>query len=149
MTTEVGDDLVAAADEARARLLDTVVRIDQRRRRAFEVPKQVAGFLRQFGLVVAAVAAAGVTALVVHGNSVREGHRRRDRWRLAQNVWRHPDRELRAERRPFAAEVMRSLLFTLVTSVLAIPVRRAVRAMSTGSSGEMRHPSEEGRERPS
>lgn len=41
---------------------------------------------------------------------------------------RHPDRELRAERRPFAVEILRSLFFTLVTAALALPLRRALRS---------------------
>ena len=127
MTAETGDDLEQAADQARARLLDTVVRLEKRGRGALDVPKQVARSAERFSLPVAALAAVGIAALVVHGIASRKTQRAGDRWQLIKTFWRHPDRELRAERRPFAVEVLRSLLLTLATSALAMPLKHAVR----------------------
>lgn len=129
MTAETGDELERAADQARARLLDTVVRLEQRGRGALEVPKEMARATARFSLPVAGLTAVGILALVMHGIIAPKRPRARDRWRLIKTFWRHPDRELRAERRPFAVEVLRSLLLTLATSALASPLRHAVRAL--------------------
>jgi hypothetical protein len=133
MTADTGDDtgekLQEAADQARARLLDTVVRLEQRERKAVEVTRQLAHTARRFSLPVVGLVAIGITALVVHGFAFRKRQRTRDRWRLLETFWRHPDRELRAERGSFGLEVLRSSLLTLATSALAMPLRRVVRAL--------------------
>jgi hypothetical protein len=129
MTDDTGEELHEAADQARARLLDTVVRLEQRERKVVDVTKQVAHSARRFSLPVVGLVAVGITALVVHGLAFRKRPRARDRWRLLETFWRHPDRELRAERRSFGVEVLRSSLLTLATSALAIPLRHAVRTL--------------------
>lgn len=132
---ESRDDLLRQADEARTRLLRTVVVLDQRRHHALDLPKQMGRSLGRVATIGAllAVGSAMVTALAVHRVMTRRhrpGQRGRARWRLAWSAFRHPEREVRAERterRPFAVEVLRSLLLTFVTSTLAVPVRRAIR----------------------
>jgi hypothetical protein len=129
------DDLLRDADEARTRLMRTVVVLEQRRHKALDLPRQMGRALRRFATVGALVAmgSVAITALAVHRVMTRRHRRRqrdRARWRLAWSVFRHPEREVRVERperRPFAVEVLRSLLLTLVTSALAVPVRRAIR----------------------
>jgi hypothetical protein len=127
--TEAHEALLREAEEARTKLLGTIVRLDGRRHEATNLSKQIGPYLRHLRVagVAVAIAATGLAALAVHGVVDRARRRRGDRWRLAKNFWHHPDRELRAERRPFAVEVVRSLLFTLVTTALALPLRRAVR----------------------
>jgi Tfp pilus assembly protein PilN len=144
MSGQTGEELEQAADEARARLLDTVVRIEQRGRSALDVSKQVASSARRFSLPVAGLVGVGIAALVVHGITFRKSHRARDRWQLLRTFWRHPDRELRAERRPFVVEVLRSLLLTLATSALAIPLRHAVRAIGDRTGHALAPKSEDG-----
>jgi hypothetical protein len=131
MTAQDADELAVAADTARARLLDTVVRLDERRKGLLEVPKKVGRSMWRSALAAATVAMVAMAALAMHGVATHKTRHRRDRWRLLKTAWSHPDRELRAERRPFATEAMRSLLLTAVTSLLAIPLRRAMHAVET------------------
>jgi hypothetical protein len=131
MTAQNGDELERAADTARARLLNTVARLDERRKGLLEVPKKVGRGMARFGIAAATVALVAVAAIAAHSAATQGTRRRRDRWRLLKSAWSHPDRELRAERRPFAIEAMRSLLLTAVTSLLAIPLRRAMHEVET------------------
>ena len=132
---ESRDDLLRQADDARTRLLRTVVVLDQRRHNALDLPKKMGRTLGRFAMVGAlvAVGSAAVATLAAHRVMTRRHRRRqreRARWRLAWSAFHHPEREVRAERperRPFAVEVLRSLLLTLITSALAVPVRRAIR----------------------
>jgi hypothetical protein len=129
------EDLLRAADEARAKLVRAVVVLDQRRHHALDVPKHAIRRLRRFALVgtVLVVGTAGVTTLAVHRVTARRKRRalrRRVRWGLAWRVLRRPDREISVqhrERRSFVVEVLRSLLLTVVTSALGTPLRRVVR----------------------
>jgi hypothetical protein len=122
------DELAREANLVRSRLLRTVERLDQRRHDALDIRTQLERHLRQLvmagGLLL--VATAGAVALVVHHISTAAERRRRDRWRLARRVWRHPDRAMRAERRSFFGELARSLLLAIATTAVATPARRAV-----------------------
>ncbi len=133
--------LLREADEARTRLLRTVVVLDQRRHHALDLPKQMGHYLRRFAIVgaivaVGAVGTGAVTALAVHRVMTRARRRSRHQGglrRLARSVVRLPDRETRAtretrpKRRSFMVEVVRSLMLTLVTTALRVPLRRAIR----------------------
>jgi hypothetical protein len=66
-----------------------------------------------------------VATIAAYHLAMRGRRRRMSRWRLLQNLWRHPDRELRLQR-PFPVEVAHSLLVSLVASALAAPLRRIV-----------------------
>jgi ABC-type phosphate transport system permease subunit len=122
------DDLAREANQVRTKLLRTVEQLDQRRHEALDLRKQVQEHVRQ--LTVAAgvlmLLVAGGVALVVHRVSTGAERRRRYRWRFAKRVWQHPERAMRAERRSFFGEVLRSVLLTVVSTALALPARRAV-----------------------
>jgi hypothetical protein len=121
-------DLVRQADDTRNKLARTVERIDQRRHQALDVRRQVEKHLKQLaiaaGLVV--VGTAGLAAFLTHRLLTGGQRRRRARWQLARTVWRDPERRLRAQRGPFLGEVLRSVAFTAATTLLAVPIRRAL-----------------------
>jgi hypothetical protein len=123
------EDLLRRSQDMRAKLVRSVERLDERRHDAFDVRKQLRRHLRQLaiagGLVI--VGTAGAAALVMYRLMTAPRRRRGARWRLAKGMWVHPERELRAQRGPFAGEVLRSLAFTVVTSLLSVPLRRVVR----------------------
>jgi hypothetical protein len=125
------EDLLRQSQDMRNKLVRTVGRLDERRHAAFDVRKQLERHLKQFavaGALVIVATAAG-SALVMH-RLMTAGHRRRSaRWRLAKDLWSHPERELRAQRGSFGAEVVRAVAFSIATSLLAAPFRRALRAL--------------------
>jgi hypothetical protein len=122
------DDLAREANQVRTKLLRTVEQLDQRRHDALDVRRQVQQHVRQLTIAagVTMVALAGAVALLVHRITTAAERRRRYRWRFAREVWRHPDRAMRAERRSFLGEVTRSVLLTVVSTALAFPARRGV-----------------------
>ena len=91
MTAQNSDELARAADTARARLLDTVARLDERRKGLLEVPKKVGRSMWRLGVGAATVAVVVVAALAAHGAASQGTRRRRDRWRLLKTAWSHPD----------------------------------------------------------
>jgi hypothetical protein len=119
------DEIAREANLVRARLLRTVEQLDQKRQEALDMRRQ----LRQHASQLAAfaglllVVAAGAVAIAVHRVATAAERRRRQRWLLAKTMWTHPDRELRAERRSFGAELIRSILLALATTLGALPVR--------------------------
>jgi hypothetical protein len=123
------DDLLRQSDEMRNKLVRTVARIDERRHDTFDVRKQINRHLKQVaiaaGLIL--VGTSGVVAFAVYRVMSASQRRQGARWRLAKDAWSHPQRELRARRSSFAVEVLRSLAFTALTTLLAAPIRRAVR----------------------
>jgi hypothetical protein len=127
----VREDLLRQSRDTRNKLAATVERLDERRHDAFDVRKQLERHLKHIaiagGLVIAGTAA--TSSFVMYRLLTVERRRRRARLRLAKGVWTHPERELRARRGSFAVEVLRSLAFTLATSLLAAPLRRAVRGL--------------------
>jgi hypothetical protein len=88
--TKSRDELVREADLARARLLDTVEKLDQRRHEMLDPQVQLRRQLRPLtvgGFVVVAVAAAGA-GLVAHRVATADQRRRRERWRLLRrHAW--------------------------------------------------------------
>jgi hypothetical protein len=119
-----GKELVDAADEARSKLLRTVERLDARGHAAIDIPKQVLAYLKshKIGRVPLAVAGICVTALAAYEIVAQVRRRRRTRFDLMKDVWRHPDRRLRVDR-PLGIEVARSVLVSVVASALAAPLR--------------------------
>jgi hypothetical protein len=119
------DEIAHEADLVRARLLRTVEQLDQKRHNAVDIRRQLREHTAQLavfaGLLLAA--AAGTVAIAVHRMATSAERRRRQRWLLAKRMWRHPDRELRAERGSFGAEVLRSILLTVTTTLVALPAR--------------------------
>ncbi|HTB74153.1 MAG TPA: hypothetical protein VK762_12965 [Polyangiaceae bacterium] len=128
---KVREDLLRQSQDMRDKLVRTVERLDGRRHDAFDVRKQLERHLKQFaiagGLVI--LGAAASSAFVMYRLMTTERRRSRARWRLAKDVWRHPDRELRAQRGSFGSEVARSVAFSIATSLLAAPLRRALRGL--------------------
>ena len=128
---KVREDLLRQSQDMRDKLVRTVERLDGRRHDAFDVRKQLERHLKQFaiagGLVIVGTAAS--TAFVMYRLMTAERRRSRARWRLAKDVWRRPDRELRAQRGSFGSEVVRSVAFSIATSLLAAPLRRALRGL--------------------
>jgi hypothetical protein len=123
------EDLLRQSQEMRNKLVRTVERLDERRHDAFDVRRQLARHLKQvaIGAGLFMVGTAAAAAFVTYRAMTAERRRRRARWRLAKDTWNRPERELRAQRGSFAGEVLRSLGFTLATSLLAAPLRRVVR----------------------
>jgi hypothetical protein len=125
------EDLLRRSQDMRAKLVRSVERLDERRHDAFDVRKQLQRHLKQLaiagGLVI--VGTAGTAAFVMYRLMTAQHRRRGARWRLAKDMWDHPERELRAQRGPFAGEVLRSLAFSVVTSLLSVPLRRAIRGI--------------------
>jgi hypothetical protein len=121
------DELAREANEVRSKLMRTVEQLDRRRHQAVDVRLQMKRHLRQ--LVVAGavlvVLTAGTVALLVNRVATATERRRRHRWTLAKDVWRHPERAIRRERRPFLSELARAVLLSAASALLAIPVRRA------------------------
>ncbi|HXX68494.1 MAG TPA: hypothetical protein VEK07_14995 [Polyangiaceae bacterium] len=130
------DNLLHEADAVRARLLETVERLDRRRHEVLDVKLQ----LQRYASTLAAIA---LVALVITGSAVgfavarmpgAAARRRRDRWRLARSVWRRPDRALRAARGPFFSEVLRGVAMSVVTMALTSPARSVVREILAAAS---------------
>jgi len=123
------DELVTRARQVRTRLMHTIEQLDQKRHDALDLKLQV-----QRHLVTAAVAAGalvlvtgGLAALLVHRIQTAAERRRRARWRLAKDLWRHPQDRLRSREPSFVLRVLRSLLLSVVTAAVTIPARRVVR----------------------
>jgi uncharacterized hydantoinase/oxoprolinase family protein len=132
-------DLARQASVVRSKLLRTVEQLDQRRQQVrgmrVEVEEKLKSFAATAALVlIASVGAAAYTFQRVAGAAAR---RRRARWRLARQVWVHPERAMRGERRSFLGEVVRSLLLAIATTAVTIPARRAVSLLIEGR-GEKR-----------
>jgi hypothetical protein len=128
---KVREDLLRQSEDMRDKLVRTVERLDGRRHDAFDVRKQLERHLKQFAIAGAVlfVGTAGGAAYVMYRLMTTERRRSRARWRLAKDVWSHPERELRAQRGSFGSEVVRSVAFSLATALLAAPLRRVLRGL--------------------
>jgi hypothetical protein len=128
---KVREDLLRQSRDMRGKLARTVERLDERRHAAFDVRRQLERHLKQFavagGLVILATAAG--SAFVMYRLMTTERRRRSARWRLAKDIWSRPERELRAQRGSFGAEVVRSVAFSIATSLFAAPFRHALRGL--------------------
>ena len=134
------DDLVRESHLLWSRLLQTVEELEHRRHEAFDLRAQIERHLR--GLVVAGgvllVAMAGAVALGANRVASAAERRRRNRWRLARRVWRHPERALWGRRRSVVAELARSLLVAIATAVASWHGRRFVAQLVRGESTSSR-----------
>ena len=122
------EDLLRQAENVRTKLVTTLERIDQRRHDLLDVPKQLGRHLKGAAVVVGLmiVASAGVTAFATY-RLVAGSVRPRSTWRLPRVVGAGSERG-GPPRRSFVKDVARSLALTLVTTLLARPLRRAVGA---------------------
>jgi len=130
------DELLHEADAVRARLFETVGRLDRRRHEALDLKLQLQRHASM-------LAAAALIVLVITGSTVgfalsrlpgAAARRRRDRWRLARSVWRRPDRALRATRGPFFVEALRGVAMSIITMALTSPARRIVQEILSAAS---------------
>jgi hypothetical protein len=121
------DELAREANQVRTKLLRTVEQLDRRRHEALDLRTQVQRHVRQLAVVGGAILLGTCAAmvLVAHRMSTAPERRRRNRWRLARSVWRHPERSLRADRRTsFLAALVRPLLLALANAIVIFPARR-------------------------
>jgi len=131
------DDLTRQANVVRSKLLRTVEVLDQRRHDAVDLKLQLKRHVRQVvalgGLAVVFTAAA--VAFAVHRVSTAPERRRRNRRQLARQMWGRPDLVVRSARRtgrPFAVELLRSVLLGLATTLVLLPARRGMKRMLEG-----------------
>ena len=131
-------DLLRQADDMRNKLARTVERIDQRRHDVLDVKKQVTRHLKEIALLVGlvVVGVAGASAFAMH-RILTSGQRQRQGGWLGPALKRLGERreprggwEVRpasdgGRRRSFVGDVVRSLALTLVTSLLARPLKRS------------------------
>lgn len=119
-------ELQRRADDVRAKLVTTIERIDQRRHDLVDVPTQLGRHLKGVAVVVGLmiVGSAGVAAFATY-RLVAGSLRPRSTWRLPRGGGSRPERAAPL-RRSFVKDVARSLALTLVTTLLARPLRRAV-----------------------
>jgi hypothetical protein len=143
------DELTREANDVRSKLLRTVEQLDRRRQDAFDVRLQLQRHLRQLSIFAGMLllVTAGTVTLVVHRTVNANQRRRRNRWRLAKRLWRHPERTIRAERRSFFGELARSILLAVASTAVTLPARRAVALLlrsdeeqRTETEGRIRQP---------
>jgi hypothetical protein len=127
------DELAREANQVRSKLLRTVEQLDRRRHDALDLPLQLKRHVRQLMALGALllVATAGAMAIVVHRVATLAERRRRDRWILAKNMWRHPERAMRGERGSFFGELARSVLLTMASAAVSVPARRAIGVLAS------------------
>ncbi|HTQ45153.1 MAG TPA: hypothetical protein VMI75_20475 [Polyangiaceae bacterium] len=131
------EDLTRQANLVRSKLLRTVEVLDQRRHDALDLKLQLQRHVRQVVVAagIALVATAVVVAFAVHRISTAPGRRRRNRRILALQMWRRPDLVMRSSRRtgrPFAVELLRSVLLGVGTSLVLLPARRSIKVLLEG-----------------
>lgn len=120
------EELVQEADAARARLLETVDQLDQRRHEVLDPGLQIrkhARVLTAGGVVLAATVGGGV-GLVLHHRSTASRRLWRERARLLSSLWRHPDRALHGMRDSLLGSVVRSVVASLIATAVTVPARR-------------------------
>jgi hypothetical protein len=128
------EDLTQQAHQVRSQLLRTVAELNQRRHEALDLRSQLKRHLRAFaiggGLLL--VLTAGSVALVVSRIATATSRRRRNRWRLAKDIWRHPERAMRGERRSFLGQMARSLVISVLSTAVSVSTRRLVARLPIG-----------------
>ncbi len=123
------DELAREANQVRTKLLRTVEQLDRRRHDVLDLRVQVQRHVRMLSVVGGAILLGTCAAmvLVVHRTSSAPERRRRDRWRLAKHLWRHPERALRSDRRTSVlAAVLRPVLLGLANALVVLPLRHWV-----------------------
>jgi hypothetical protein len=130
------DELTRQANLVRTKLLHTVEQLDHRRHEVLDLRLQLRRHLRDLAIVggILLVATSAGVALAVQRIANAAQRRRRGRWILARDLWRHPDRAMRGERRSFLGQVLRSLALTVVTAAVTIPARRLVAELVAGKA---------------
>jgi hypothetical protein len=120
------ENLLRQAEDARTKLVTTLERIDQRRHDLLDVPKQLGRHLKEAAVVVGLmiVASAGVAAFAIYRLLARRPAPRSS-WRVPRLAGSSSE-HVGPPRRSFVKDVARSLALTLVTTLLARPLRRAV-----------------------
>jgi hypothetical protein len=131
------EDLTRQANLVRSKLLRTVEVLDQRRHDALDLKVQLQRHVRQVVLLagIALVGTAVAVAFAVHRISTSPERRRRNRRTLALQLWRRPDLVMRSSRRtgrPFAVELLRSVLLGVATSLVLLPARRSIKVLLEG-----------------
>jgi hypothetical protein len=131
------EDLTRQANLVRSKLLRTVEVLDQRRHDAVDLKLQLQRHVRQVVAMagIALVLTAAAVAFAVHRISTAPERRRRNRRRLAGQMWRRPDLVMRSARRtgrPFAVELLRSVLLGLASTLLLLPARRSIKVLLEG-----------------
>ena len=134
---KVREELTRQANLVRSKLLRTVEVLDQRRHDAVDLKLQLQRHVRQVAVVagIALVVTAAAVAVAVHRISTAPERRRRNRRLLAGPMWRRPDLVMRSSRRtgrPFAVELLRSVLLGVATSLVLLPARRSIKALLEG-----------------
>ena len=131
------DDIARQANLVRSKLMRTVEVLDQRRHEAVDLKLQLQRHVRQV-VALAAIAVVLTTAglaFVMHRIATAPERRRSNRRRLARQMWRRPDLVVRSARRtgrPFAVELLRSVLLGLATTLVLLPARRGMKLMLEG-----------------
>jgi hypothetical protein len=120
------EELALEANQVRRQLLHTVEQLDSRRQQVKRVRVRLEQTVRHVVVYGAAtiLATAGVAALVAWHVASSAQRRRRERWRLARGVWRHPERVMRGP--PPLAALLRTVLLSAASSLATIAVRRAL-----------------------
>jgi hypothetical protein len=123
------DELTAEADTVRSKLLHTVEELDRRRHDALDVRLQIRRHALPLGAAagVLVLSAVGVTAIVTHRIVTAQSRRRVERIRMLRRGWLHPDKV--ARRRPFFAELGRSILLGLLSAAVLIPARAGLKRL--------------------
>jgi hypothetical protein len=122
------DQLAREANEVRAQFLKTVEQLDQRRRNAGDLRVQLERHARTVAIVgaVALLATASAGLLVARKIAASPRRRRRNRWRLARQMWRHPERVLRADAPSPLNRLAFSVLKSLLGTVLSLSAQRVL-----------------------
>jgi len=131
------EELTRQANLVRSKLLRTVEVLDQRRHDAVDLKLQLQRHVRQVAVVagIALVLTAAAVAVAVYRISTAPERRRRNRRRLAGQMWRRPDLVIRSSRRtgrPFAVELLRSVLLGVASSLVLLPARRSIKVLLEG-----------------
>jgi hypothetical protein len=122
------DQLAREANEVRAQFLKTVEQLEQRRQKAGDVRLQVRRHAGTIAIVgaLALVATSGAAILLGRRIASSARRRRRNRWRLAKQMWRHPERVLNAEAASPISRLAFSALRSLLGTVLSLSAQRVL-----------------------
>jgi hypothetical protein len=126
------EELAREANRVRSRLLHTVEVLDDRRHQLVNARLQLKQHVKQAVALGAAALAAtvGLSVLAARRVASSASRRRRERWRLVKGLWRHPERGLKGvRRRSLAYDVVRAVLLSGLSALVAVAARRAATAL--------------------
>lgn len=132
------EQIEKAADRIRGEFLLTLRELERRRDEALDVRGQISRHKRGLELVgiAAVVVAAAVVSGVILNRRYQRSHRRKRLVKGISRAWRHPERiASRAKERPVPAELARKLAGTVVTTLAAQLVRRAMHEVLPAKEG--------------